>query len=139
MKIRVVNTASKARAVQVVQYQNGKRRILQHIGSAHSDEELSDLLLMAEEWIKSYSKQLSIFPDENPDNLIHLNHCKFIGVKYRFFYEQISNLLLDLEMNELPLLLQDLVVIRIFEPASKLRSLGLLEQFFDIKHSRKSF
>ncbi len=38
MKIRVVQTASKAQAVQVVQYQNGKRKILQHIGSAHSDK-----------------------------------------------------------------------------------------------------
>ena len=36
MKIRVVNTA--ANAVQVVRYQNNKRIVLQHIGSAHSEE-----------------------------------------------------------------------------------------------------
>ena len=36
MKIRVVKTASKARAVQVVRYQNNKRIILRHIGSAQS-------------------------------------------------------------------------------------------------------
>jgi len=28
---------------------------------------------------------------------------------------------------------------RIFEPASKLRSLELMEQFFGMKHSRKSY
>ena len=39
----------------------------------------------------------------------------------------------------LPFLLNDLVTIRIFEPASKLRSLELLEQFFGIKHNRKSY
>jgi hypothetical protein len=43
MKIRVVKTASQAKAVQVVQYQNNKRIVLQHIGSAHTEEALSDL------------------------------------------------------------------------------------------------
>ncbi len=37
MKIRVVKTGSKARAVLVVHYYNYMRKILQHIGSAHSD------------------------------------------------------------------------------------------------------
>ena len=39
----------------------------------------------------------------------------------------------------MPLLLNDLVVIRIFEPASKLRSLELLEKFCGICHSRKAY
>ena len=55
MKIRVVKTASNAKAVQVVHYQNNKRVILQHIGSAHTEEALSDLVMIAEEWIKDYS------------------------------------------------------------------------------------
>ena len=80
MKIRVVKTASKAQAVQVVRYQNNKRIVLQHIGSAHSSEALHDLMLLAEEWIKNYTNQLSIFPDENPDRLLHLNHSTFIGI-----------------------------------------------------------
>lgn len=49
MKIRVVITASKAQAVQVVRYQNNKRVILKHIGSARDDKELRDLMLLAEE------------------------------------------------------------------------------------------
>ena len=51
MKIRVVNTASKAKAVQIVRYQNNKRTILQHIGSAHTEAEMDELILLAEEWI----------------------------------------------------------------------------------------
>ena len=51
MKIRVVKTSSNAKAVQVVHYQHGKRKILRHIGSAHTQDALSDLLLVAEEWI----------------------------------------------------------------------------------------
>ena len=74
MKIRVVRIASNAKAVQVVHYQNNKRDVLQHIGSAHAEEALNDLLIWAEEWIKDYSKQLFIFPDESPNKLLHLNH-----------------------------------------------------------------
>jgi len=139
MKIRVVKTASKAKAVQIVHYQNNKRIVLQHIGSAHSETALKDLMLLAEEWIKDYSGQYSIFPDENPNKLFHLNYGTFIGVKYRYFHQQIRAIQSMIKLDELPNLLNDLVSIRIFEPASKLRSLELLEQFFGISHSRKQY
>ena len=139
MKIRVVTTASKAQAVQIVQYQNNKRTIVQHIGSARSQAELQELIFVAEEWIKDYCKQLSVFPDESPNKLLHLNHCTFIGVHYRYFHQQITALQHTMGLGDLPSLLNDLVSIRIFEPASKLRSLELMEQFFGIKHSRKTY
>lgn len=139
MKIRVVKTKSKANAVQVVRYHKNKRVILQHIGSAHNDEELKELILIAEEWIKDFSSQLSIFPDEHPNKLLHLNYCTFLGVKYHFFYETISSLQDKIGFGDLPLLLNNLVAMRIFEPASKLRSLELMKQFFGIKHSRKTY
>lgn len=139
MKIRVVKTSSQASAVQVVRYQNNKRIVLQHIGSAHTEEALSDLMMMAEEWMKNYSHQLSIFPDENPNKLLHLNHSTFIGVKYHFFYNQIVAILEMIKLDDLPALLKDLVTIRMFEPASKLRSLELLEQFFGVHHNRKTY
>ena len=139
MKIRIVKTASKAKAVQVVCYQHNTRVVMQHIGSAHTTEELSDLMILAEEWIRDYSGQISLFPDENPNRLLHLNHSTFIGVKYHFFYQQIRAIQGMIKLDDLPALLNDLVTIRIFEPASKLRSLELLEQFFGICHDRKKY
>ena len=139
MRIRVVKTASRAKAVQVVRYQNNKRIVMQHIGSAHTAEALSDLMILAEEWIKDYSGQLSIFHDENPNRLLHLNHSSFIGIRYRFFYKQVRLIQEMLKLDALPALLNDLVTMRIFEPASKLRSLELIEQFFGICHCRKTY
>lgn len=139
MKIRIVKTASNAKAVQIVSYQNNKRVILKHIGSSHTDDGLNDLLVCAQEWMKDYSQQSSIFSDENPNKLLHLNHISFIGVKYHFFYNQIFNLLKALKLDDLPMLLSDLVIIRIFDPASKLRSLELLTQYFGINHNRKTY
>jgi len=139
MKVRVVKTASKAKAVQVVRYQNNKRIVLHHIGSAHTAEALNDLMALAEEWIKDYTKQFSLFPDENPNRFLHLNHSTFIGIKYRFFPKLIREIQDMIKLDNLPALLNDLVTIRIFEPASKLRSLELMEQFFGICHSRKTY
>ncbi len=139
MKIRVITTASKAKAVQVVRYQNNKRTVLQHIGSAHTEEALNDLMTLAEEWIKDYTRQMSIFPDENPDRMLNLNHSTFIGVKYHFFSKLIHSIQAMIKLDVLPALLNDLVTIRIFEPASKLRSLELMQQFFGICHSRKTY
>ena len=95
--------------------------------------------MIAQEWIRDYTKQLSIFPDENPNRLLHLNHSTFIGVKYRFFHNQIRAVQDMIKLDGLPELLNDLVAIRIFEPASKLRSLELMEQFFGICHNRKTY
>jgi len=139
MRIRVVNTGSKAQAVQVVRYQNSRRIVLHHIGSAHTEEELNELKMLAEEWIKDNTSQLSVFPDENPSKILHLNYSTFIGVKYNFFYRQIQSIQDMIGLDDLPTLLNDLVTIRVFEPASKLRSLELLNQFFNIHHSRKSY
>ncbi len=126
----MVKTASKAKAVQVVRYQNNKQIILKYIGSAHNAVELEELLLLAEEWMKDYSKQLSVFSDENPNKLLHLNHCTFVGIQYRYFYEQIRFIQGKLGLDSMPPLLNDLVCMRIFQPASKLRSLELMELFF---------
>lgn len=139
MKVRVVKTASNANAVQVVSYQNNKRRVLRHIGSAHSEAELNNLKLLAEEWIKDYTNQFSIFPDENPGKLLHISHSTFVGIKYHFFHNQIKAIQEKMKLDDLPSLLNDLVMIRIFEPASKLRSLELLEKYFGICYNRKAY
>lgn len=139
MKIRVVKTASNANAVQVVRYQNNSRVVMRHLGSAHTQKDLDDLIVSAEQWIKEYSAQLSIFPDENPGNLLALNHCTFLGVQYNFFCKQIHALLGLMRLDDLPALLKDLIAIRIFEPASKLRSLELMAQYFGNDHSRKTY
>ena len=49
MKIRVVTTGSKSKAVQVVKYYNYKRIILKHIGSAQDSRKLEELKLIAVE------------------------------------------------------------------------------------------
>jgi transposase len=139
MKIRVVKTASNAKAVQVVRYHSNKRIVIRHFGSAHDEATLNGLLFTANEWLKEFAGQLAIFPDDNPNNLLHLNYCKFIGVRYGFFYDTINHIQHGLGFAMLPSLLKDLVTVRLFEPASKRRSIELLSHYFGIEHQRKDF
>lgn len=68
MKIRITKTASGAQVVQIVKYKNNRRIILQHIASAHSDSELNELKILANDWIKNSTEQVRIFFTQNCKN-----------------------------------------------------------------------
>lgn len=138
--IRTVTTASGAKAVQVIRYVQGKRVVVRHIGSAHDDIELDALVLAAQEWITEQTNQLSFFPDSENNNILLLNHCEYLGFYYTFLYDILFELQRRIGYTTLnTALLIDLVTIRIIEPASKMRSLELIENYFGIKYRRQSF
>ena len=69
-----------------------------------------------------------------------MDKIEFLGIYYTFFYEVICELIFQIGFDGIDKeLLLDLVVIRILEPASKTRSIELLEEYFGIKHRRQSF
>jgi hypothetical protein len=74
--------------------------------------------------------QMSIFPDEDPNSLLNINHCSFLGVHYTFFSDLVGFIQKEVGLIDLAQpMLQDLVTIRLFEPASKLLSIELLEDY----------
>jgi len=137
--VRETTTASSSRAIQVIRYDNRKTIVVKHIGSAKTKEDI--LLLIKEkarEYIQTISQQISLFKEfqKNPaDKIIQVGNCEYLGVKYSFVYKviwKIFELFQFSEIDNKPLL--DLVLIRIIEPSSKLRSLELLEELFGIKY-----
>jgi transposase len=69
-----------------------------------------------------------------------LDKCQYLGVRYSFIYEILTKLLAHFEFTTIGnSLLHDLVIMRIIEPASKLRSLELLNEYFGILHRRQTF
>lgn len=135
--IRKVKTGSNSIAVQVIKYENRRRIIVKHVGSAHKKDEVVILLDNAAKWISDQTKQISLFPQE--ERFIPIEQCEYLGFQYTFLYETLYKLQARLGYtcfnNKL---LNDLVTIRIIEPASKLHSLELLETYFNIKHRRQS-
>lgn len=135
--IRKIKTASNAIAIQVIRYEKRKRVVVKRIGSAHNKDEVIVLSNNAAKWIATQTKQISLFPQE--ERFIPLDQCEYLGFQYTFLYETLHKLQTRLGYtcfnNKL---LNDLVTIRIIEPASKLHSLELLETYFNIKHRRQS-
>lgn len=140
--IRKTKTSSKATAVQVVCYVKRKVKLAKHIGSGHSDEEIEKLLKIAQAWTEKETKQKTLFAenDQTKNTFTLLNKCQYLGVRYSFIYEILTKLLNHFEFTTLgSSLLHDLIIMRIIEPASKLKSLELLEEYFGIIHRRQTF
>jgi len=138
--IRVVKTSSGASAVQVIYYLNRKRIIFKHVGSAKSEEDLAILKTIAKDIIVNTSLQPSLFGEVKFDNLLYLDQSEFLGVYYTFIYEVLAGIMSQIGLSKInKQLLLDLVTMRIVEPASKLRSIELLEKYFGIKHRRQNY
>lgn len=139
-KIRQVKYAINSVSIQVYKIENRKRVIVRHIGTARNEQEKSDLLILANDFIEKASKQLHLFGNNETDHFFYVNQIEFIGVYYTFLYELVSKLIITIGFDKLKnSLLVDLVMLRMVEPASKLRSIELLEEYFGIKHRRQSY
>jgi len=69
-KIRVVGTSSGASAVQVTRYENRKRILYKHIGSAHTSDDLKALKDITKTDIDEASKQLELFESGCQNQLV---------------------------------------------------------------------
>ena len=141
LHFRVVKTKEKYRFVQVFRYESGKRVILKHVGSGTTDEEIDSLIEIAKVYISDLTKQSYLFKEEKPkSDAVLLSQCEFIGIYYNFFYDSIKVIQHHIGFCIVAdSLLNDLVVMRIFDPGSKLRSIELMENYFGIKHRRQRY
>jgi transposase len=140
LKFREVKTGSGKIAVQVYYLHNRKHVIVKHLGSANSSEELDSLKQQAVQFIEDYSNQTSLFPTLRSGVYSPLEQYECVGFYFRFFYDTIQRLIAQIGFEELNSnLFKDLVTIRILEPASKLRSIDLIESYFGIEHRRQNY
>ena len=139
-KIRQIKYAAGSVSIQVYKIENRKRVIVRHIGTARTQQELSDLLALARDFIEKASRQLSLFENNSSNNILYINHTDFTGIQYTFLYELISKLIIATGLDKVKnRMLLDMVIMRMIEPASKLRSIELLNEYFGIKHRRQNY
>lgn len=143
LKVRTTKTASKNTAVQVVLRSKKKTTVVKHIGTAKSPEELNQLLELARQYVYKKNNTAPLFPEflgaDKQRHFVAIENLKFLNACHKFAYEFLSyfyelNNFVALKNN----LLKDLAIIRIIEPASKIRSIELLKKYFGIKYSRNS-
>ena len=136
--IRTVRTASGATAVQLIRYENKKRIIVKHVGSAHTENELTALQCEAERLQAELSTQLSLSFTEPPTRLMHADHLNLRAVTHCFSYKALRNCSQQCGLGVLPSLYQDLALMRIIEPASKLRTVELLHRHFGVAYAERT-
>ncbi len=137
--VRTIKTSSGATAVQIVRYEKGRRIVISHIGSAHTSDNLSALKEEAQKQIEETSAQKSLFPREKQkaSPILVINKSQYLGVRYTFIYEALSQILHLFQFDKLnSQLLLDFVIMRIIQPVSKLESLEYLSEMFGITYKR---
>lgn len=128
MRVRTVRSKSGAISVQIVDYRDGRRAFIKHIGSARGTEEIEALKRVAQRWISQKLGQISFFEEAGfPSRKFLLGSFKNRGVRYNFFAETVGKIFdrLGFSQTASPLLF-DLSLARIFQPSSKLASVKLL-------------
>lgn len=138
--IRAIKTGSGSTAIQVIYYVKRKRIVFKHIGSGKTEEEIASLRLLAQDFINSYTPTIPFEHETKFDGLLFLSQSEFLGVYHTFLYEAISHMISQIGFLGIkqPVLL-DLVIMRMVEPASKLRSIELMETYFGIRHRRQGY
>lgn len=141
LHVRTVKTKGNSRSVQVYRYQNSRRVIIKHIGSGTSKEEIAAMNEMAKVFIADYTRQSYLFEESKPnEEAVLVSQCEYVGIYYTYLYDVLRAVQHQIGyVLEPDALLNDLVMMRIFEPASKLRSIELMETYFGIKHRRQRF
>ena len=136
--VRRVTTASGATAIQVVEYVKRVAKVRVHIGSAHSDNEMQSLVQTANQWIERKSGHASLFHAAKTHS--PLDAYRYAGIRHTFTHEVLRGILARFGFTALGnTLLHDLIIIRVVEPASKLRSITLIKRYFGITHRRRFF
>lgn len=142
LHVRVIKTKGVSLSVQVYRYEKSRRVIIKHIGSGTTPEQILVLQQMARSYIAGYTLQAALlFEEAKPDdNTLLLSQFDYIGFHYTFLYEVLRAIQHKLGYTLIAdELLNDLVVMRIVEPASKLRSMELMETYFGFRHRRQRF
>lgn len=138
LSVRKVKTKSGAVAIQVVRYVGHKSIVLKHIGSAKEELELNVLRQRALEWIEQQSAQLSLFPTQK-QKLLVVERGECIGVTHHFALRFFMSCFDECGLSHLPRLLLDLAIMRLIEPASKHRSIELMQHYFGIRYSQRFY
>ena len=136
-RIRKVKTHSGSTAIQVGSYK-GKNFILRkHIGSAKDTEKIKELTFLAEEYIRSHSSQLTLNFNPQSEEILFKRGVKVKKACLQAAYDYLNSIYTFLGLNQLHTpVLKHFAMMRVLEPASKIKSIALLDKYFGIHYTK---
>jgi transposase len=135
-QVREVKTKTGRTAVQVISRPNRQLKIEKHIGTGRTPDEILLLKRQARRYIESKLRLQELpFNEVSPLNKLFEN-IEIRAIYHKFIYELMNKCYQKLGFIKLNNnLLKDLAIIRIIEPASKQKSVHLLNKYFGVSHS----
>lgn len=123
--VRRVKTASGATAVQIVEKRNGRRRVLEHVGSAHDETELAVLVSAAQQRLYGIQDDMLQFEPVHRDPVGPVVEHTSSQLLWRVLTGAYHTLGFDQIRDEA---FASLVTARIVEPTSKLDTIRVLDE-----------
>lgn len=137
LKIRRVKTHSKSTAIQVGHYQGKRFKLSKHIGSAKDSGKINELINIAREYIRSQSNQLELNFNPQSEEILFKRGIKITGSSLQEAYDYLSQIYSKIGFDSIDsLLLKHFAIIRVLEPASKTKSIKLLQKYFGIDYKK---
>lgn len=137
-RFRKVKTKSGATAVQIGFYQKDRKfKLTKHLGSSTIPDKINELIGIAQEYIQSHSPQLKL--DFNPQSkeIMFTRGIQMQSKSLELAYKYLNNIYRRVGFEELDnQILKNFVLIRILEPASKIKSIELLKKYFGIEYKK---
>lgn len=136
-RIRKVKTHSGSTAIQVGCYKGKNFILTKHIGSAKDTEKIKELITLAEEYIRSHSAQLTFNFNPQSEEILFKRGVKVQKASLQAAYDYLDCVYGSLGLKYLRSpVLKHFTMIRVLEPASKIKSIALLSKYFDIHYSK---
>lgn len=136
IRVRTTKTGSGKTAVQVVNSTHAKTTIIKHLGSAATKEEIEQLKYLGEQYIETNEGVSPLFPqlsslDRRRQVSALMESITVKNTRHLTVYQLLISWYHHCGFDQLQSdLLRDLSLIRLFEPASKRRSVSLLARHF---------
>jgi len=137
LRIRKVKTHSASTAIQVGFYQGKRFKLSKHIGSSKDQQKISELITIAHEYIRSHNPQIELNFNPQSEEILFKRGLKISESRLSEAYDYLCQVYSRIGFTRLGNdLLKHFTVIRVLEPASKLKSIMLLEKYFGIYYKK---
>jgi len=136
-RIRKVKTASGSTAVQVGRYIGKSFKLVFHVGSSKNEDKIIELFGIGQEFIRSHSNQLELNFNPQSEEILFKKGIKITNSTLSEAYSYLSWVYNELGFSVLKNdVLKHFVMIRVLEPASKIKSITLLKKYFGVNYKK---
>lgn len=136
-RIRKVKTHSGATAIQVGSYHGKRFQLAKHIGSSKDVKKIVELIGIANQYIRSHSPQMELNFNPQSEEILFK---RGIGIEKSCLeeaYTYLDTIYTKVGFSALQNdLLKHFAMMRVLEPASKAKSILLLQKYFDITYKK---